>query len=393
MSTNSLTTTPLIIHNVKLITPNATLENGWLVTQNGKITQIGQTAGDMPQIAGAEIIDGQGLTLLPGFIDVHVHGAQGFEAMDATPQSLQTMAQFYAAHGVTAFLPTTWTQPRENIQSALENIAACMGQQPNGATIVGAHLEGPYISVEKRGAQRERDVRRAEREEAQAFLDTGVIRLISVAPEYPENWWLIEACVERGITVSLAHTTATYDQVKYAATLGITHSTHTYNAMTGLSHRDPGAVGALMTTPSIRCELIADNIHVHPAAMQVLFLTKGVEGVILITDAIRSAGLPDGEYAIDDRTVTLKDGAVRLEDGTLAGSILTFDKAVYNFMQATQRPLDAIWQTTSLNAARAIHLEDRKGSLEVGKDADLVLVDDQINVQLTVAEGVIVYRK
>jgi N-acetylglucosamine-6-phosphate deacetylase len=193
--------------------------------------------------------------------------------------------------------------------------------------------------------------------------------------------------------VAAAHTAATYEQMLKAAELGLTHATHTYNAMTGLHHREPGVVGAAMTVPTIRCELIADNVHVHPAAMQVLLKVKGADSIILITDAIRGAGMPDGEYQIDERTVTIRDGAVRLPDGTLAGSTLTMDRAVYHFMQATQQPLENIWQTSSLNAARAIHMSHRKGSLEVGKDADLVLVDEQINVYLTVAEGQIVHRK
>jgi N-acetylglucosamine-6-phosphate deacetylase len=235
-------------------------------------------------------------------------------------------------------------------------------------------------------------VRRAGRDEARAFLDLNVIRLLVVAPEFAENHWLIEEGVRRGITVSAAHTAATYDQIRQAVGMGLSHATHTYNAMTGLNHREPGTLGAAMTSPEIACELIADNIHVHPAAMQILFVCKGADGVILITDSIRAAGMPDGEYQIDERTVIVRDGAVRLPDGTLAGSTLTMDRALRNFMQATGQPVEAIWQTSSLNAARAIHVSDRKGSLEVGKDADLVLVDDDINVHLTVAEGRVVYR-
>jgi N-acetylglucosamine-6-phosphate deacetylase len=381
----------ILIKNAKVITPAGVWERGWLVSRDRHIDLMG--SGDAPAMEHVETIDANGLTLLPGFIDVHVHGAVGHETMDASQDGLQRLAAFFASHGVTAFLPTTWTDTRTRIRAALENIAACIGTQPNGATIVGAHLEGPYISVEKRGAQRIQDVRRADRDEALAFLDLNVIRLLVLAPEYEENLWLIEECVRRGITVSIAHTDATFDQVQRAATLGVTHATHTYNAMRGLNHREPGALGAVLTNQNIGCELIADNIHVHPAAMQLLYACKGQEHVILITDSVRSTGLPDGEYAIDERTVRVKDGVVRLPDGTLAGSTLTMDRALQNFMRATGQPLEAIWQTSSLNAARSIHLADRKGSLEVGKDADLVLVDEQINVHLTVAEGAIVYRK
>jgi len=381
---------PILITNAKVITPTAVYERGWLLTEGKHISRIGK--GDAPRYDAVQAIEGHSLTLLPGFIDVHVHGAVGHETMDANPDGLRAMATFYAQHGVTGFLPSTWTEPKERIIAALEMIAEMQGPQPDGASILGAHLEGPYISVEKRGAQRAQDVRRAGRDEASAFLDVGVIRLLALAPEFEENHWLIEECVRRGVTVSVAHTGATYQQVVDAAALGLSHSTHTYNAMTGLSHREPGALGAVMTLPDIYCELIADNIHVHPAAMRLLYAAKGPDRVILITDAVRGAGLAEGEYQIDERRVMVKDGAVRLADGTLAGSILTMERALKNFMEATGETLEKIWPTSSLNAARSLHFSSQKGSLEVGKDADLVLVDDEMNVHLTVAGGTIVYQ-
>lgn len=379
----------MLIKNAEIITPTQHILNGWLLAEGQKIARIG--SGDAPDFEAHETVDAQGKILLPGFIDVHVHGAVGYEAMDATPEALQKMAQFYAQHGVTSFLPTTWTDSPARVQAALENIAACQGAQPNGATILGAHVEGPYLNPEKCGAQNLSYIRRADKQEAMRWLDLGVVCLMALAPEYQENHWLIEECVRRGIAVSAAHTSATYADMQKAVSLGLTHTTHTYNAMTPLSHREPGVVGAAMTIPQIRCELIADNIHVHPAAMQILYLTKGVESIILITDAVRGAGMPEGDYQIDERVVTVKNGAVRLPDGTLAGSILTFDRALFNFMQAAHTPLTILWRTSSLNAAKAIGVDQHKGSLEVGKDADLVLVDEHIQVYLTIAEGKIVY--
>ena len=380
----------LLITNARIITPTSVFERGWLFSQDKIICAIGW--GDAPAYNDAEHIDAAGLTLIPGFIDVHVHGALGHETMDADPDGLRAMARFYAQHGVTGFLPTTWTSPSQQILSALEVVAEIQGPQPDGATILGVHLEGPYISVEKKGAQREEDVRRAGHDEAMSYLDVGVIRLLALAPEYDENKWLIRECVQRGITVSVAHTTATYDQIVEAVSLGLSHSTHTYNAMTGLNHREPGTLGAVMTLENVYCELIADNIHVHPAAVNLLYRAKAPDHLVLITDAIRSAGMPDGEYLIDDRAVVVKDGAVRLHNGTLAGSTLTLDRGLRNLIAATGQPLEKLWQASSLNAARSIHIADHKGSLEVGKDADMVLVDDAINVHLTVAEGRIVHR-
>lgn len=374
----------MFIKNARLVSLN--IDRGWLRIDGAKIAEIGEgTPPDSP-----DTLDAKGKILLPGFIDVHVHGAVGYEAMDATPESLQKMAQFYAQHGVTAFLATTWTDSPARVQAALENIAKCVGTQPNGATILGAHVEGPYLNPEKCGAQNLNYIRRADREEALRWLDLGMVRLIALAPEYPENHWLIEECARRGILVSAAHTSAKYTDMQKAVALGLSQSTHTYNAMTPLSHREPGVVGAAMTLPEIRCELIADNIHVHPAAMQILYLTKGAEKILLISDAVRGAGMPEGDFQIDERVVTVKDGAVRLPDGTLAGSILTMDRALYNFMQATGEPLSKIWRTSSLNAAQALGV--KKGSLTVGYDADVILVDDSIRVALTIAEGKIVYQ-
>ncbi|HEX2621625.1 MAG TPA: N-acetylglucosamine-6-phosphate deacetylase [Phototrophicaceae bacterium] len=385
----------LLITRAKIITSDAIYSYGWLLCRDGKITALG--SGDAPEFDNVQIIDASGKTLLPGFIDVHVHGAMGGDSMDASPDVLCNMAQFYARHGVTAFLATTWTDSHNRISAALKTIRDTMQFSTGGAAIVGVHLEGPYLNPEKCGAQNKSYIRQAHPEEALAYLDVGVIRLLSIAPEFEENHWLIRECARRGITVSIAHSSANYVETMYGIEQGISHSTHTYNAMTGLHHRDPGTLGAVMSTPHVRCELIADNIHVHPAAMKVLWQAKGADHLILITDAIRAAGMPEGEYPVDERSLYVKDGAARLEDGTLAGSILTMDKALGNFIQATGETIEGVWRSTSLNAARAIQLADRKGSLEIGKDADLVLIDHQrdtgnIQIHLTVVAGNIVYR-
>jgi len=383
-----------LIINAKIILPHRVIPRGWLIVRHGRIAAFGQ--GEVTKTTSSQdeiIFDADGKMLLPGFIDVHVHGGAGSEAMDATPEAIHTLSAFYASHGVTSFLATTWTDSRSRIQAALENIAALTGTQLKGAALIGAHIEGPFLNPARSGAQNLADIRRAEPDEALAFLDTGAVRLLALAPEYPENHWLIRECAQRGIAVSAAHTAATYDQMCAAVEMGLTQTTHTYNAMTGLHHREPGTLGAALTLPQLRCELIGCYAHVHPAAMQVLWLTKGAHGVILVTDAVRGAGMPDSSYTINDRVVTIKDGAARLDDGTLAGSTVTFDDAVRNFMGATGEPLENIWQTTSLNAARAVGVSARKGSIEIGKDADLILVDSQINVALTMVEGRIVYTE
>jgi N-acetylglucosamine-6-phosphate deacetylase len=385
-------TRPLLIHNARLFTPNHPGLMGWLLVESGIIRASG--FGNTPDFlhrGSFQSVDAHRNLLLPGFIDLHVHGAMGHEVMDASPSGLEEMACFYASHGVTSFLATTWTASRSSTMKALQLVKQMQGRVRGGATLLGAHLEGPYLNPARCGAQDVNLIRRAEKEEALEFLETGVIRLLALAPEYDENIWLIDECVRRGIRVSAAHTTANYEQMQRAAEHGVTHLTHSFNAMQGLGHRELGTIGAAMTFPQFSCELIADNIHVHPSAQKILVDVKSPSGVILITDAIRAAGLPGGDYMLDERSIHIQDGAVRLTDGTLAGSVLTMERALQNVCSATGRSLAELWVTSSLNAARAIGVSSHKGSLEVGKDADLVLLDESFNVRLTVVQGEVVF--
>jgi len=384
----------LLIHNARLFTPSHAGLTGWLLAENGLIRSIGfGNHPDFSQHESVQNMDANGRALLPGFIDLHVHGAMGHEVMDASPDGLKEMSHFYASHGVTSFLATTWTASHTALMKALEVVKQAQGPIRGGATLLGVYLEGPYLNPARCGAQDVNLIRRAERDEALEILESGVVRLLALAPEFDENLWLVDECVRRGITISAAHTTADYEQMRRAVEHGVTHVTHCFNAMQPLGHRELGTVGAAMALPQINCELIADNIHVHFAAQKILFDAKGTSGVILVTDAIRAAGLPEGDYILDERTVRIKNGAVRLPDGTLAGSVLTMERALQNACRATGRPLAEMWIASSLNAARAIGVSNRKGSLEVGKDADLVLLDDGFNVCLTVAGGEIVHLR
>ncbi len=381
-----------LIYGGRIVCPDGKDDalNGWLLVEKGRIAALG--AGAAPDLPGAAQIDASGCAVVPGFIDMHVHGALGHDTMDADPEGLRVMAQFYARHGVTAFLPTTWTESRSKITAALEAIRSLVGKPTGGATILGAHLEGPYVNLRKQGAQDPRFVRRADREEALAWLDMGVIRLIALAPEFPENHWLIEEATRRGITVSAAHTEAGPEEIACAVQLGLRQVTHVFNAMVGLHHRNPGTVGAVLTEDAIICELIADGIHVHPVVMNLVVRTKGRDRVILVTDAVSPTGMPDGEYPLEDRIMRVKNGRVILPDGTLAGSILTMDAALRNIMAAAKLTLSQAWPLASLNAARQMGIADRKGMLAVGHDADLVLLDAEGCVRLTMVEGEVVYR-
>lgn len=384
----------ILIRNAHVYTPTGDWLPGWLLTEGTKIKALGPgQPPEYPEEAGLRVIDAGGSALLPGLIDLHVHGALGHEAMDASRESLQVMARLFAQNGVTGFLPTTWTASREVTLAVLHLVRDLEEPFDGGASILGVHMEGPYFNPAKAGAQDPTQIRRAEKDEALEFLDSGVVRLIAVAPEFPENLWLVDECVRRGIRVAAGHTAATYEEMKTAVEHGVRQTTHTFNAMTGLGHREPGTVGAALTMPELQCELIADNVHVHPAAQKILVSVKGPQNVILITDAIRGAGLPEGsQFQVDTRTAVVHNGAAYLADGTLAGSIQTLNNCLRNVIANTGLSLAEAWPMASLNPARAIGLAASKGSLEAGKDADLVLLNEKYEALLTVVMGRIVWE-
>lgn len=379
-----------LFHNATIYTVTAPRENGWLLVQDGRIAQLGR--GTPPGV-DAEQINVEGHILSPGFIDVHVHGALGYDTMDATPEALQRMAHFYAQHGVTAFLATTMTSPLEAIMAALRNVAEVMRRGTGGATLLGAHVEGPYLDVERRGCQDPSLVHCADPTEYQRIFDTGVVKLITLAPEFPENQELIRFAVAHGAIVAAGHTRASYDDMRRAVELGLTQVTHLFNGMEPLHHRKPGAVGAALTLDSLHCQLIADNIHIHPAALNLAVRTKGPEGIVLVTDAMSGTGMPDGDYMLGGLAVTVREGVARVASGALAGSTLTMERAVGNIMAATGLSLCEALPMATHVPARALGIQSRKGSLAVGRDADLVILEADVKVLLTMVNGQIVYRR
>lgn len=392
--------TALLLSGTRIVTHDGVLDDGWLLADGGVVLEFGQGVPDPATIAAArggdddvEHIAAAGGWLLPGFIDVHVHGALGHETMDGDVDGLAAMAAFYASHGVTAFLATTWTASTDDTLHALGGVERALPELEGGARLLGAHMEGPYLSSRRCGAQDSAAIRPADAAEAARFLDTNVVRLITVAPEVPGNLDLVDECVRRGVTVSAGHTDATYEQVMDAVARGVRHVTHTFNAMRPLHHREPGVVGAAMTERSLTVEVIADGIHVHPTVMRTLYDARGGHGVVLVTDAMRATGMPPGRYPIgDDRSVVLADGAVRLPDGALAGSVLTFDTALRNLAAATGRGPADLWRAASGSAARVAGVADRKGAIRRGHDADLVLLSEDLEVRLTIVEGRVVHR-
>ena len=377
-----------MIKNVNYFNNDSKLVPTQVVVENGKIIKVGGgEPGESP-----DCIDGKGLTLLPGFIDLHTHGAIGHEILGIDETGLQELSLYYAKHGVTGFLASPWTAPREVISDSLSTIRQVMGRE-KGAQILGAHLEGPWLNTVFSGAQDKELIRPADQDEAIAHLNSGIVKLVAVAPEITGNQWLIEECVRRGITVSAGHTNATYAEMQQAVTLGVRQVTHCFNAMSPLNHREPGVVGAALTLPELKCELIADTIHVHPVVLKLLYDIKGADGIILISDSTSAAGMPEGDYSFKGESVFVRDGAVRLHDGTLAGSTLALDKALKNFITATGRPLPELIPCSSTNAAAAIALGNSKGRVAAGFDADLILVDADLNVKMTMVSGNVVYSE
>lgn len=339
------------------------------------------------------VIDAGGANLLPGLIDIHTHGGGGREVMDADPAALAELSAFYASHGVCAFLATTWAASPKAISSALEAIQTAAARPLPGARLLGVHLEGPYLNPARSGAQNPDKITRADPASAEAWLASGLVRLITLAPEFPKNLDLTRRCARLGIRVSAGHTDASYEQILAAQKAGLTQITHTFNAMSPFNHRAPGAAGAALELPGLYCEVIADLVHVHPAALRLLYRLRGPDELILISDSIRAAGLADGRYPIgpdDPRLLVVQDGAARLEDGTLAGSILTLEKALFNLKTATGRPLSELWPTASRTPARALGLQ-KTGDLQPGYRADLTILDDSIAVLFTAVGGKAVF--
>jgi N-acetylglucosamine-6-phosphate deacetylase len=360
-----------------------------LLIEDGMIREIAEHL-DIPAESTTTYIDARDHIVLPGFIDTHVHGAMGADTMDASAESLRTMARFFAAHGVTSFLPTTMTAPAGSINAALDAVSAELQVHPVGARILGAHVEGPFINPKRCGAQSPEFMRAADPSEYLPWFESGVVKLITVAPEVDGVMRLIEDTQRFGVTVTIGHTDATYAQAQLAFAAGANQCTHTYNAMRGLHHREPGALGAVMANPDIYAQLICDNVHVHPGAMRALYNCKGAGKLAVITDAMEATGLGDGEFALGAHRVFVRKDIARLKNGTLAGSTLTMDAAFRNIIAATGCSLAEAAQMCATTPAAAIGVGDRIGQITLGYDADLVILDQALHVAHTIVGGRIV---
>ncbi len=347
---------------------------------------------DMQSVpADADIIDAKGGYVSPGLIDVHIHGYLGKDVCDGDPEGIRTIAGGLVKNGVTGFLPTTMTVDMKVINAALDSVRAVKEESKtwNGSTVLGVHAEGPFINPKKKGAQEERFILKPD---AKFVIDNAdVIKYITLAPEMDENFAAIREMTEKtNVVVSMGHTNADYATAYAAVDAGVRSTTHLFNAMSALGHRNPGVVGAALTR-DVYTELIVDTFHVDKALFPMIMKLKG-NRLVFITDCLPAGGLPEGEYTLGGQKVFYYGNLCKLEDGTIAGSVLKLNKGVWNVYKNSDAPLWQCVRCASLNPATLLGIRGRKGSLEVGKDADIIITDEEFNVIKTIIGGTVRYE-
>ncbi|HRW92305.1 MAG TPA: N-acetylglucosamine-6-phosphate deacetylase [Thermotogota bacterium] len=333
-------------------------------------------------------IDLQGMFLLPGFVDTHIHGANGYDTCDATEQALCAIETFLFSEGVTSFLPTTLSVSQENILSVLHIVRELRAQNPS-RSICGVHLEGPYVNPQKAGAQNPAFIRNPSEEEIQELLSfDDIVRIVTLAPEIPGALGLVKQLVERGIHVSIGHTCAGDNECSDALALGADRFTHLFNAMDGVHHRQMGAAGwGLLSDAYV--EVICDGVHLSRSALQLVFTAKDPGKIVFISDAMRAKGLQPGKYTLGDLAVMVSERDARLENGALAGSILSMDRALSNMARWVEQPLERLFACCTINPATSAGI--RAGRIDIGWPADFVVLDTALRVVATIKAGELVY--
>ncbi|MEV3915904.1 N-acetylglucosamine-6-phosphate deacetylase [Bacillus subtilis] len=384
----------LLIKDIAIVTENEVIKNGYVGINDGKISTV---STERPKESYSKEIQAPAdSVLLPGMIDIHIHGGYGADTMDASFSTLDIMSSRLPEEGTTSFLATTITQEHGNISQALVNAREWKAAEESsllGAELLGIHLEGPFVSPKRAGAQpkewiRPSDVALFKKWQQEAG---GLIKIVTLAPEEDQHFKLIRHLKEESIIASMGHTDADSAMLSDAAKAGASHMTHLYNAMSPFHHREPGVIGTALAHDGFVTELIADGIHSHPLAAKLAFLAKGSSKLILITDSMRAKGLKDGVYEFGGQSVTVRGRTALLSDGTLAGSILKMNEGARHMREFTNCSWTDIANITSANAAKQLGIFDRKGSVTVGKDADLVIVSSDCEVILTICRGNIAF--
>jgi N-acetylglucosamine-6-phosphate deacetylase len=381
----------MIIKNVKIYTKDETFVPGTIVTEGDKICQVmfGQSDAE-----AEDVIDGKGCYCLPGMIDLHFHGCMGQDICDGTKEALDVIASYEASIGVTAIAPATMTLPVEELESVLENAAAYRKMQAEkltvpGADLVGINMEGPFISKVKKGAQDARNIIPCSKEIYDRFQKAadGLVKFIGIAPEESETEDFIRQ-VKDEVSVSLAHTNADYVTAKAAFDAGADHAVHLYNAMPPFGHRDPGVVGAVADSAHVMAEIICDGIHIHPATVRATFRMMGKDRMILISDSMRAAGMPDGDYTLGGLDVKVcGKRATLVSDGALAGSVTTLPDCVRTIVKEMEIPLETAVACATIHPAKSLGIENQYGSIEEGKKANLVLWNEDLELQTVIKDG------
>ncbi|MFC4402180.1 N-acetylglucosamine-6-phosphate deacetylase [Gracilibacillus xinjiangensis] len=381
-----------LIYNAIIYTEDTVLEQGAILLKDGKIDAVSNL--EISSKNAENMINANGKMIIPGFIDGHIHGAYGADVMDGTYEALDIMATKLPQEGTTSFLATTITQSPDQITKALQNVANYLHRKKNTAEIIGVHLEGPFIAKEKAGAQPEEyimppdiDLFEAWQKEAQ-----GLIKTVTFAPELDTTGEFIEYLNRQSINMSAGHTNASFSDMKNVTELGVTQLTHLCNAMNGIHHRDIGAVGAAFMLDPLYAEIIADKVHVSAEMLKMAYQMIGSDRLLLITDAMRAKGLANGNYDLGGQRVTVDNNTAILEDGTLAGSTLKMIDAVKNMLELTNADTKDIIKMTAVNPAKRMNIFSRKGSIKAGKDADILVVNNQWEIAYTFCHGEIAYR-
>ena len=374
----------ILLHAARALTPTTEIRDAGILIRDGVIEAVGPRQ-DMTLPSGATEISASGQTAIPGFIDVHIHGAGGHDVMEGTIEAMSTVAKTLARHGTTSFVATTVT-------ASLEGIARYITQQcatlETKAEVLGIHYEGPFINKARRGVHPAEWIQSPTAELLQRLLQAGAgnARILTIAPELLGAIPCMKAARDAGVVVAMGHTDATYEQARAGIAHGAHHAVHVYNAMRPFSHRDSGVIGAVLTSPEVTAELIADGVHVEEAAMRLLLQAKGAGCVILISDGLSATGMPDGKYMLGGFEVTVSGGVCRNAEGKLAGSTLTLDRALRNVV-ALGIPLQDAVRMLTANPAKLLGIEFKKGALRTGADADIVLLDENLQVSNVWARG------
>ena len=377
------------LKNVKVYIKNVGIVKTNIGIENGRIAYIGNEENIEP------IFETDGI-VVPGFIDEHIHGAGGADAMDGTVEALQTISEFLAREGTTGFLATTMTQSPENITNALKTVKKVREKgEYKGAEVLGVHLEGPFISPKHVGAQPLEYVATPDAELFDKYNEASgnSIKIVTLAPEVEGGLGLVKHLSNIGVVASVGHTGGKYSDVVNAVAAGATNVTHTYNAQTGLHHREAGVVGAAMLLDELNCEMICDTIHVSVPAIKLVIKNKPHDKYTLITDAMRAKGMPDGKSELGGQEVFVNNGEARLADGTLAGSVLKMNVAVKNLVEKAGVPFTDAIDFATYNPAKNIGVLNERGTIEVGKRADLTVLNSDFEILYTLVNGKIVYKK